>query len=101
MPRGNEPLGNIATEVLFENDRVKIWSLVVDPGQASPWHLHPRDYITITAEGDRINLELEDGTIEPSVHEPGRWRFHTDHVVHRVVNNSNTRYRNVLIELKS
>lgn len=36
MPRDNEPLGDIATEVLFENERVKIWSLIVEPGQASP-----------------------------------------------------------------
>ena len=100
MPRGNEPLGDIATEVLFENDRVKIWSLIVEPGQASRWHLHPRDYITVTTEGDHITLELEDGSTEPSVQQPGRWIYHGEHKVHRVVNDGGTRFRNVLIELK-
>ena len=40
MPRGNEPLGDIASVVLFENERVKIWNLIVEPGETSPWHLH-------------------------------------------------------------
>ena len=100
MPRGNEPLGDIATEVMFENDRVKIWNLVVDPGQASPWHLHPRDYITITVEGDHISLEHEDGSTDPSTHEPGRLKWHGEHFVHRVVNDGKARYRNILVELK-
>lgn len=100
MPRGREPLGDIATEVLFENERVKIWSLVVEPGKRSAWHLHPRDYITVTAEGDKIYLEHEDGSTEPSTQQPGRWKWHGEHTVHRVVNNGKSRYRNVLIELK-
>ena len=100
MAGGNVPLGDIATEVLLENDRVKIWTLAVDPGQASPWHLHLQDYVTVTVEGDQISLELEDGTSEGSTHEPGRWKWHGEHVVHRVVNDGKSRYRNILIELK-
>ena len=101
MARGNEPLGQIATAELFENNRVKIWSLIVEPGQASPWHVHQRDYITVVAEGDHIKLELEDGSLEALSSEVGRWRYHGEHTVHRVVNDSDTRYRNILIELKS
>ena len=47
MPRENEPLGEIASQVLFENDRVKIWNLIVEPGEASDWHLHGHDYVTV------------------------------------------------------
>ena len=32
MPRGDEPLGDVASVVLFENERVKIWNLIVEPG---------------------------------------------------------------------
>lgn len=35
MPRGDEPLEDIASEVLFANGRVEIRNLVVDPGEAS------------------------------------------------------------------
>ena len=101
MARGNEPLGNIATVELFENDRAKIWSLIVEPGEASAWHMHTRDYVTVVVEGGNLTLEYEDGTTEPSASEVGRWRYHGEHKVHRVVNKTDARYRNILIELKS
>ena len=63
MPRGNEPLGEIATDVLFENDRVKIWNLIVNPGESSDWHLHGRDYVTIVVEGKGLKVEFDDGTV--------------------------------------
>jgi quercetin dioxygenase-like cupin family protein len=100
MPRGNEQLGEIATDVLFENDKVKIWNLIVEPGQASDWHLHQRDYVTIVVEGKGLIVEYDDGTKEDSPAQVGRWRFHDQHKVHRVINNTDTRYKNVLIELK-
>ena len=100
MPRGSEPLGDIATVVLFENERVKIWSLVVQPGQASAWHLHTRDYITVLVEGRDRTLELEDGATQVNSTDIGSWTFQDQHVVHRVVNHSDARFRNILIELK-
>ncbi len=100
MPRGDEPLGEIASRVLFENDRVKIWNLIVEPGEASDWHLHPRDYVTIVVEGGSLTSEYEDGTTQQNPSDVGTWRYHGDHQVHRVINNSDTRYMNVLVELK-
>lgn len=100
MPRGNEPLGEIASVVLFENDRVKIWNLIVEPGQTSDWHLHGRDYITCTLEGEGLRLEFGDGGGEERRTKVGDWQWHDKHQVHRVVNNSNARYKNILVELK-
>ena len=40
MPTGNKPLGDIASVVLFENERVQVCTLIVEPGQASPVHRH-------------------------------------------------------------
>ena len=40
MPKGDEVLGDIATTALLENERVKVWTLIVDPGEASAWHHH-------------------------------------------------------------
>ena len=100
MPRGDAPLGDIATDVLFENDAVKIWNLIVNPGESSDWHLHGRDYVTIVVEGAGLTVEYDDGTAEDSPSSPGTWRYHDEHKIHRVVNNSDTRYVNVLVELK-
>lgn len=101
MPRGNEPLGDIASHVVFENDHVKIWNLIVDPGQSSDWHLHERDYVTVVVEGAGLVVEYDDGTEQDSPSGPGTWRYHGEHKVHRVTNNTDKRYTNVLIELKS
>ena len=101
MARGNEPLGEIASTVLFENDRVKIWNLIVEPGESSDWHLHGRDYVTIVVEGGGLTVEFDDGTKESSPSEIGTWRYHGEHKAHRVINNGDTRYKNVLVELKS
>ena len=100
MTRGDEPLGEIASVVLVENERVKIWNLIVEPGESSPWHLHARDYITVAVEGAGLTVEYEDGATEESVSEVGTWRFRDRHRVHRVTNHTDTRYKNVLIELK-
>ena len=100
MPRGNEPLGDIATNVLFENDNVKIWNLIVEPGQASSWHMHPRDYVTVCVEGGGLDVEFEDGTIVKGSANVGVWTYHGEHKIHQVINNTDSRYKNVLIELK-
>ena len=100
MSRGDAELGDIATDVLFENDNVKIWNLIVDPGESSDWHLHERDYVTIVVEGAGLTVEYDDGTSDDSPSGPGTWRYHDDHRVHRVINNSDARYVNVLVEIK-
>ena len=93
-------LGNIATHVLFENDNVKIWNLIVEPGEASDWHLHERDYVTVVVEGAGLTVEYGDGASADSPSGPGTWTYHGDHQVHRVINNADSRYVNVLVELK-
>ena len=100
MTASSGPLGDIASVVLFENEKAEIRNLVVEPGDASAWHHHDRDYVTVVVEGSGLTVEFEDGTVEDSPSEVGTWRFHGEHRVHRVINNTNTRYKNVLIELK-
>ncbi len=47
MPRGDEPLGPVANQFLFENDRLKMWHLDLQPGESSDWHVHDLDYVTV------------------------------------------------------
>ena len=101
MPRENEPLGEIASVVLYENDKVKVWNLIVDPGESSDWHMHGNDYVTVVVEGGGLDVEYEDGTTSNNPSEIGSWTFHGEHKIHRVTNTTNVRYKNVLIELKS
>jgi len=99
MNFNEKDLGEIATHVLFENNKVKVWNLVLKPGQASDWHLHQRDYITICVEGGGLDAEYGDGSKGKGAN-MGDWTYHADHQIHRVINNTNSTYKNVLIELK-
>ncbi len=100
MSENDRELGEIATTVLFENERVKVWNLIVEPGEASPWHVHERDYITVVIEAGGLTSEYDDGSRETQTKTVGDWRFTGEHRVHRVINETDRRYVNVLIELK-
>ncbi len=100
MPRGNQPLGEIATEKLFENDRITVWTLVLEPGQSSDWHIHDYDYVTVTVEGGSPTLEEGGRAPEVNVSGPGSWRFRDVHEEHQVTNKTDVRFRNIIIEFK-
>ena len=100
VPDGKD-LCEISSVVLFENDKVKIWNLIVEPGEASDWHLHGRDYVTVVVESNgHLDAQYGDGTGGVSENTVGSFTYHDSHQIHRVVNNTDERYRNVLIELK-
>ncbi|MEE9280284.1 MAG: hypothetical protein V3V67_08940 [Myxococcota bacterium] len=50
----DDPLGDVATRVLHEDERVKIWEMELEPGAASDLHRHERDYYLVMLAGDRI-----------------------------------------------
>jgi quercetin dioxygenase-like cupin family protein len=43
-----------AGKLVFENDRVRIWDLQLDPGERSALHTHLLDYVLVQIEGDEI-----------------------------------------------
>lgn len=93
--------GDIANHFLFENERVKVWSLDLAPGEASAWHHHQRDYMIIVLESDGgVVAEEKDGNHLSRGMKPGDIAFRQKGEVHRAVNKGKGRYRNILIELK-
>ena len=93
--------GDIANRFLFENDRVKVWSLDLAPGEASAWHSHERDYVIVVLESDGGVVAVEKGGEHVSrAMKPGDVAFRQKGEVHRAINKGNRRYRNILIELK-
>ena len=60
----NDPLGDVAGTVLWEDDRVKIWELVLEPGEASDLHHHEHDYYLVIMEGDYVaGVSPKDGDV--------------------------------------
>lgn len=50
----DEPLGGVGTRLLYEDDKVKIWEMVLRPGEASALHHHELDYYLVVFEGDYV-----------------------------------------------
>ena len=93
-------LGDVGTHFLFENEHVKVWDLVLEPGQSSPWHRHTMHYLFIVTEPGTLKVEFEDGTSGESELGLGEVVMGQKDSVHRVTNVGNARYSNAIVELK-
>ena len=92
--------------ILFENDRVRVTEVALEPGQRSKLHTHALDYMLIQIEGDRIAVEPHEKTggaytsfFEADV-VPGAFAFLEKGGVETAVNTGKQPWREICIELK-
>jgi hypothetical protein len=98
--------GDVATRLLFENDRVKIWEMVLEPGADGVLHRHDLDHILVQIDGDRMAVVPDPQTrgpydeyLEAEV-VPGQY-FYVERGGIEVARNVGERtYHEILIELK-
>jgi hypothetical protein len=98
--------GDVATRLLFENDRVKIWEMVLEPGADGVLHRHDLDHILVQIDGDRMAVVPDPATrgpydeyLEAEV-VPGQY-FYVERGGIEVARNIGKRtYHEILIELK-
>jgi quercetin dioxygenase-like cupin family protein len=93
-------LGKVATRLLLENERVKVWEMRLEPGEASDLHRHTMDYLLYILEGTTIDADRPDGTSSRYPVTPGRIFWVERGGVERAVNRSDVRFHELLIELK-
>jgi hypothetical protein len=48
--------------LLFENDRVRVWELIMKPGEICNWHVHEYDHLLVVFEGCLVDALKSDGT---------------------------------------
>jgi hypothetical protein len=93
---------DIGTELLFENDRIRVWDMVLQPGEESPHHRHDADYVFVYTTPSRITAFLEGR--EPSTSEFGNGFVQYTEVgpgtTHRIRNSGTVEHRQILVELK-
>jgi quercetin dioxygenase-like cupin family protein len=53
---------DVGTSLLFENDRVRVWELELEPGQRLPFHFHRTTYYWVCIEGGECFQRMPDGT---------------------------------------
>jgi mannose-6-phosphate isomerase-like protein (cupin superfamily) len=49
-------LSPIADRVLYEDDRIRIWEMNLQPGEDSGRHRHDHDYVVVMVAGDRVGI---------------------------------------------
>jgi hypothetical protein len=57
-----EAIGNVGGRIIFEDERVRMWELILEPGEASDLHRHDHDYYLIISEGDYVAGVCPKGT---------------------------------------
>lgn len=94
----------VGTKLLFENDRVNVWELKLDPGARGPFHCHAIDYFWTCIEAGRAIQRMADGTAAIHDYEVGQVRFFRfegdEHMIHDLENTGDTVLRFVTVELK-
>ena len=93
-------LGDVGTDFLYENEQVKAWSLILEPGDSSSWHRHTMHYLFVVTESGTLKAEFPDGTFAVHDYNLGEVVMGQRNSVHRVTNVGNARYSNAIVELK-
>ena len=97
----SEPLGDVATRVLFENAWVKVWEMTLAPGETSALHRHDRPYLMCVLEGTRIDATIVDkGDLQIPV-QPGSVLFVPPGDTERAINRTDVPFREILVEFKT
>ena len=92
----------VGTDLLYEDDDVRIWSIVLAPGQTADWHTHRLDYAVVTVQPGKNRRRNGDGSEDILENVRGAVRFDRvgDGQRHDLTNVGETTYRNVIVELK-
>ncbi len=98
-PRGTE-LGPIGDKILFENDRVRVWSVQLDPGERQAWHKHDLPYVIVPMTAGKNIMYFEDGREKETNETVGGVLWREAGAPHELLNVSDWQYRNILIEMK-
>ena len=102
MHGGEDAASNpIGTALVFEDEHVRVWRIVLEPGEEAAFHTHYLDYTSVSIEGDQIERINEDGTVDRITVVPGSFtRWHQSTRRHGLRNVGSRRFANVIVEVK-
>jgi quercetin dioxygenase-like cupin family protein len=99
-PTRENPCGPIGTEVVYENDRIRVWDMRVGPRGKKPWHHHQHDYIIISVTGGKVEIENVEGKSYIGEDKVGGVIWQDKGQKHELRNLTDAPYQNILVELK-
>lgn len=93
----------VGTELLFENERVRVWDLRLEPGESTGVHRHDCDYLYVVIGEGRLQAADAAGKRgEARSMKDGEVRFNriSGEAVHEAFNAGEGPWRNIVVELK-
>ncbi|HEX3598464.1 MAG TPA: hypothetical protein VHU80_25325 [Polyangiaceae bacterium] len=92
----------VGTKLLFENDRIRVWEMVLAPGQESTYHQHSADYVFVYMTQSTLEVIQRGKPRETSEQGPGFVQYTEvgSGIEHRVKNVGQNDHREILVELK-
>jgi hypothetical protein len=90
----------IGTELLFENERIRLWDMVLRPGETSALHRHEKDYVYVYLAPSRITVERPGLAPATDAYDNGYVQY-TEvgvGVEHQIRNSGNTVHRQIIVE---
>jgi quercetin dioxygenase-like cupin family protein len=86
-------------QILFRKGTTLVRRLVLEPGEAMPWHRDPYHRVTVVLRGESITIEYRDGMPGTQIEvSPGQvdWDEPTDRV-HRGKNDGKQAYEEITV----
>ena len=115
--RGVDLMAGVGTQKVFENDRVAVWNLDLEPGEQGDRHTHTLDYVVRVVSGSTLEVQGPSGevldTIELETGGAVSFRIEGDRIVadrpgfpvvpatHSARNVGTNTFSEVLIEFKN
>ncbi len=98
----NEPSDRVGTEMIFENEAVRVWIMDLQPGEDSPYHRHLADYLIVYTTPSKIRAHLHDQPERTDVFDDGYVAYTNvgDGIQHSITNVASEPHRQVIVELK-
>jgi mannose-6-phosphate isomerase-like protein (cupin superfamily) len=83
----------------MENQRVRIYRILLDPGQSTGKHTHQLSGLSVAVSGGKVAIE-QGGETEIAEFKPGDFRWHSGSRIHSLRNVGKTRFEAFDIEWK-
>lgn len=99
-PYGDLDLGPIGNAVIFENDTVRVWIVDLEPGSKQAMHLHRLPYLVVPLTDGKNVMRFLSGRVVNTDEKPGMALWREAGEPHELLNMSDWRYKNILIEFK-
>jgi quercetin dioxygenase-like cupin family protein len=95
VPVASEPRHHLK----YENDYVRVFDVVVPPGDATLFHTHANDYLFVSIGDANLKAEVMGNQPGNLILKDGEVRYSKATITHRVGNLSKDTFRNITIEV--